>query len=87
MKNDENTNKEERKIEEFADLFDPTYRGNIFGWKFSLTGLAVMVFLLGFVIYRHQTMGVSFSGQDVPQEVRDSLYRMVEDTIIKHPLE
>lgn len=73
--------------EEFADLFDPTYRGNIFGWKISFIGLFVIVSLSAFAVYRHYQLGVSLSGKDVPQEVRDSLYETVRDTIIKHPLE
>lgn len=78
---------QEKEPEEFSDLFDPTYRGNIFGWKFSLTGLFFILLLSGIAIYRHYTLGVSLSGNDVPQTVKDSLYQEVRDTIIKHPLD
>ena len=42
------------------DPMDGEYIGNIWGWKFSLIGLAMIVVLLAFMVYRHYTMGVGF---------------------------
>jgi hypothetical protein len=40
------------------DPFDGDYIGNIWGWKFSLVGLALLVVLGGLIAYRHYTMDV-----------------------------
>ena len=53
------SDKSERK-----DPFDGEYIGNIWGWKFSLFGGAVIVLLLALVIYRHQTMDVPLGFED-----------------------
>ena len=34
--------------------------GNIWGWKFSLYGLALILILLGLMIYRHIALDVPF---------------------------
>ena len=49
---------------EQKDPFDGEYIGNIWGWKFSLFGGAVIVLLLAVVIYRHQTMDVPVGFED-----------------------
>lgn len=67
--------------EEFADLFDPTYQGNIFGWKLSFISLGIILFAVGTVIYRHVTMGVSFTGGPVSPGVIDTLEQVVRDSI------
>jgi predicted MFS family arabinose efflux permease len=45
---------------ESKDPFDGAYIGNIWGWRFSLLGLVLIVLLLGLMIYRHHTLGVPF---------------------------
>lgn len=68
--------------EEFGDLFDPTYQGNIFGWKLSFVGLGIILFALGTIVYRHLTMGVPFRGGGrVAPEVIDTLGQLVRDSI------
>jgi predicted MFS family arabinose efflux permease len=37
---------------------DGDYIGNIWGWKFSFIGLALLILLLGLMIYRHYALGV-----------------------------
>lgn len=51
----------------FRDPFDGEYIGNIWGWKYSLIGAAIILFFLTLMIYRHYTLGVSFGG--TPEEV------------------
>lgn len=46
--------------EEKKDPFDGEYIGNIWGWKFSLWGLGLIVVLLGMILYRHNAMDVPF---------------------------
>lgn len=46
------------------DPFDGDYVGNIWGWKFSLLGLALILLLLGVMWYRHTTLGVPFGLQE-----------------------
>lgn len=41
--------------------------GNMFGWKFSLIGLIIILLFLGIAIYRHYTLGVP-TGFDDPME-------------------
>jgi len=48
---------------------------NIWGWKFSLFGLAVIVILLGIMIYRHLSMGVPF----IPE--KDNTEESIQDTL------
>ena len=67
--------------EEFADLFDPTYQGNIFGWKLSFVGLGIILLAVGTVIYRHITLGVSFTGGPMSPAVVDTLEQVVRDTL------
>ena len=42
--------------------------GNIWGWKFSLIGLAVMGFLIALAAYRHIAMDVPFQYDEQAQE-------------------
>ncbi len=47
--------------------------GNIWGWKFSLFGLA-LILLMAVVMYtRHKLLDKPFDGWSPPQEQRDSL--------------
>ena len=46
--------------QEKKDPFDGEYMGNIWGWKFSLWGLALIVLLSGIALYRHITLDVPF---------------------------
>jgi hypothetical protein len=44
--------------------------GNIWGWKFSFYGLALILILLGLMVYRHISLGVPFGAPEV--EVNNS---------------
>ncbi len=48
-------NREEKK-----DPFDGDYIGNIWGWRISMIGAAVIVLLSAFAAYRHYTLDVPF---------------------------
>ncbi len=37
---------------------DEHYLGNVWGWKFSFVGLAMIVFFLGFALIRAKMLGV-----------------------------
>ena len=52
--------------EEKKDPFDGEYIGNIWGWKFSLFGAGLILFLLVVIAYRHYTL-------DVPLGIEDPL--------------
>ena len=52
--------------EDKKDPFDGEYIGNIWGWKFSLFGAALMLFLLAVIAYRHYAL-------DVPLGIEDPL--------------
>ncbi len=56
------------------------YVGNIWGWKFSLFGLALIVFLSGLMIYRHYTLGVPFGEATVESSV-ESYHHAKADSI------
>jgi predicted MFS family arabinose efflux permease len=49
--------------EEKKDPFDGDYIGNIWGWKFSLFGLALMLIMVAIMAYRWRQL-------DIPQEDR-----------------
>lgn len=51
-------------MEEKRDPYDGDYVGNIFGWKLSLIGLALIVLLTLVVAYRHYTMDKPFGFED-----------------------
>ncbi len=55
-------------IEE-RDPYDGDYVGNIFGWKLSLLGLALIVLLSSWAAYRHYTLDVPV-GFDDPLEAQ-----------------
>ena len=55
---------------EFKDPFDGEYVGNIWGWKFSLIGLVVILLSLGLLIYRHYSSGIPF-GEDVNVKIEN----------------
>lgn len=54
--------------EDKKDPFDGEYIGNIWGWKFSLIGLVLILLLLGLMVYRHWALGVPFGGDQPVQE-------------------
>lgn len=57
----------EKRSDERRDPFDGDYIGNIWGWRFSLIGLALIVLMGGIMIYRHYALGVPF-GEPPPGE-------------------
>ena len=50
--------------EDKKDPFDGEYIGNIWGWKFSLFGAALMLFLLAVIAYRHYALKVPLGIED-----------------------
>ncbi|MCB9080759.1 MAG: hypothetical protein H6555_03500 [Lewinellaceae bacterium] len=50
-------NEVKRQRDEFLKQFAPP-EGNVFGWKFSLVGLGLIVFFTVLIIYRHVKYGV-----------------------------
>jgi hypothetical protein len=53
-----------KELKEQSENWEENYAGNIWGWKFSLFGLVVIVFLLSLMIYRHITLDVPFGQQE-----------------------
>lgn len=51
------------------ELPEDAYLGNIWGWKFSLFGLFLIVGLGTLMVYRHYSLDIPFSGE---MEVRFS---------------
>ena len=49
------------------DPYDGDYIGNIFGWKVSMIGAAVILLFVGIAAYRHVSLGVPI-GFDDPLE-------------------
>ena len=43
---------------EKKDPFDDDYVGNIWGWRNTYYGLALILILLGLMIYRHISLGI-----------------------------
>jgi predicted MFS family arabinose efflux permease len=68
------------------DPWDGEYIGNLWGWRFSLIGLALIVAMVGIMVYRHYTLGVPF-GAEQPERPEvsapDSVVRdmMEKDTL------
>ncbi len=60
------SNKEEKK-----DPFDGEYIGNIWGWKFSLFGAALILLLFAVIVYRHYSLNVPIGLED-PLEQKSS---------------
>ena len=58
----------EKRSEERRDPFDGDYIGNIWGWRFSLIGLALIVLMGGIMVYRHYALGIPFGEQHPPGE-------------------
>ena len=50
------------------DPFDGEYVGNIWGWKFSLFGLALIVVMSAWMLIRHISLGVPFGGDPDARE-------------------
>ncbi len=40
------------------------YIGNIWGWRFSMIGLALILLMLALMIYRHYTLDIPFGGEE-----------------------
>ena len=59
------------------DPFDGEYIGNIWGWRFSMFGLVLLLLMGGLMAYRHFSLGIPFGGKPaVPVEApADSLSR------------
>ena len=57
--------------DEKKDPFDGEYIGNIWGWKFSMLGLALIVLMSALMIYRHISLGVPFGGSSPGQEQQE----------------
>lgn len=55
---------------EKRDPYDGDYVGNIWGWRISLIGAAVIVLLSAFAAYRHYTLDVPFGMED-PEQVEE----------------
>ena len=74
--------------EEKKDPFDGDYIGNIWGWKFSLWGLGLIVFLLGMILYRHHVMGVPFglNPEEEPDNTEQLEHSPQKDSLSKDTL-
>lgn len=46
------------------DPAEEEYLGNIWGWRFSLIGLVLILLMLALMIYRHYTMDIPFGGEE-----------------------
>ncbi|PHN03783.1 hypothetical protein [Flavilitoribacter nigricans] len=66
--------------EDKKDPFDGEYIGNIWGWKFSFIGLALILLLLALMAYRHWKLGVPF-GQEQPVQEKIEINEVPLDTI------
>ncbi len=49
--------------DEKRDPFDGEYIGNIWGWRFSILGLLLLLMMTGLMAYRHYSLGVPFGGE------------------------
>ncbi len=59
--------KDQASSEDKRDPYDGDYIGNIFGWKISAIGAAVMLFFIAVIAYRHWALDVPV-GFDDPLE-------------------
>lgn len=71
---------------EKKDPFDGDYIGNIWGWKFSLWGLGLIIVLSGMMMYRHVVMGVPFGMEgkgavDTTEQVEEQPQEARPDTL------
>jgi predicted MFS family arabinose efflux permease len=66
--------------EEKKDPFDGEYIGNIWGWRVSFIGLAVILFFVGLMIYRFQTLDPSERGEfeDTELVAPDSVIQRIQ---------
>jgi hypothetical protein len=64
-------------IQRGKDPHDGDYMGNIFGWRISLFGLIVLLFFLGWILYRHYALdvppGFEWEDDNPPAREMDSL--------------
>lgn len=78
------TKKEKEPPQIFKDPFDGEYIGNIWGWKISLIGLAVMVFLSLVVWYRYSQL----TEEEIRQwEIKNQEQSEPSGTILVYPLD
>lgn len=64
---------------EKKDPFDGEYIGNIWGWRMSMIGAAVMALLISLAAYRHYTLGVPFGFED-PEQTEERVEADSSDT-------
>lgn len=67
---------------EKKDPFDGDYIGNIWGWRVSMIGAAVIVLLSAFAAYRHYTLDVPFGLED-PDKIEEASVK--DSTAITNP--
>ncbi|GJM33014.1 MAG: hypothetical protein DHS20C18_20150 [Saprospiraceae bacterium] len=53
------------------------YVGNLFSWRFSLFGLALILVLIGIMAYRHYSLGVPFGFSE------DAKIEVIPDSLLK----
>ncbi len=58
------------------DPMDGEYIGNIWGWKFSMFGLVIILLMLGIMAYRHYALDVPLN-QGI--EVENSYDKLFEE--------
>lgn len=57
----------DKQNEDKRDPFDGDYIGNIWGWRFSLIGLVLILLMGGLMMYRHYALGIPFGEQTPPE--------------------
>ena len=67
---------------EKKDPFDGDYIGNIWGWRVSMIGAAVIVLLSAFAAYRHYSLDVPFGLED-PTQIEEGSAK--DSTAITNP--
>ncbi len=60
---------------------DGQYAGNVFGWRVSLIGAALILLLGGFAIYRHYQLGVPFGMEEPGQTTAPAADSEKRDTL------
>ncbi|MEM1327942.1 MAG: hypothetical protein AAGI23_18430 [Bacteroidota bacterium] len=55
------------------DQDEDNYMGNIWGWKFSIFGLILIIIFVGLLVYRYQVMGIPINAEEASPFYRDSL--------------
>ncbi|MEM9886674.1 MAG: hypothetical protein AAF849_12350 [Bacteroidota bacterium] len=52
------------------------YIGNIWGWKFSIFGLVIILLFCGLLAYRYLVMGIPINEREASPFYQDTLPRM-----------